>query len=64
MMCVRCRGRLFLERSQTDEGWLDLVYCLNCGHRYERVINRHRAHPVQAYSESNRRPYEPRTRRR
>ncbi len=42
MMCSRCQGWLWLERAQTAEGWLDMLRCIVCGQRFEKLINQHR----------------------
>lgn len=34
------------------EGRLIMIRCVNCGQRFERVVNRHRAHRPEPYSQS------------
>lgn len=42
MTCSRCQGCLIAENVETEEGALRLNRCINCGARFEALVNRHR----------------------
>mgnify|MGYP001590135086 CR=1 FL=1 len=42
MTCSRWHGCLIAEEVETEEGALRLERCVNCGERFEWVVNRHR----------------------
>jgi hypothetical protein len=41
MTCSRCQGCCVQEEAETAEGALRLDRCVNCGERFEELVNRH-----------------------
>lgn len=45
MMCVKCSGLMVPERTYQDGICIDLIYCINCGERFDDIIALNRSAP-------------------